>query len=83
MALIVDADAARGKNTGRSPNANAQETLISRDRAAAIARSATDGRVLNIRLKQGKRPRYRVKMLLDGKRVRNLDVDARSGAILK
>jgi len=39
--------------------------------------------VLDIRLTGGKQPQYRVKVLLDGKRVRNLSVDAQSGAILR
>lgn len=59
-----------------------QSGLISSDRAAAVARSATGGRVLNISLKRKGAPRYRVKVLLDGKRVRTIEVDARSGALL-
>lgn len=82
-AQIGDVEAARGNKAARGADAKGEQSLISRDRAAAIARSANSGRVLNIRLKRGKRPQYRVKMLLDGKRVRNVGVDARSGAILK
>lgn len=82
-ALVCDVSAARGKKADQSSAAKTQESLISRDRAAAIASSATGGRVLNIDLKRGKRPKYKVKMLLDGKRVRSVTVDARSGAILK
>lgn len=82
-ALIGDLEAARGNKAARGADAKVQQSLISRDRAAAIARSANAGRVLDIRLKRGKRPQYKVKMLLDGKRVRNVTVDARSGAILK
>ncbi len=81
--LMGNAEAARGKKAHQGANTKAQASLISRDRATAIARSATGGRVLNIRLKRGKRPKYKVKMLLDGKRVRNVSVDARSGAIIK
>lgn len=78
-----DVEAARGRKADKSSDAGGQKSLISRDRAAGIARSATGGRVLNIQLKRGKRPKYSVKMLLDKKRVKKVTVDARTGAILK
>lgn len=78
-----DLAAARGSKDGKSADAVTRESIISSNRAAALARSATGGRVLDVRLKKGKRPQYRVKMLLDGERVRNLSIDAQSGAILK
>ena len=53
---------------------------MSRDRAARIAAAATGGRVLGLGLDRGGR-RYRVKVLLDGGRVRTVVVDARTGAI--
>ena len=51
---------------------------ISADRAAAIAASATGGRVLKVE-RQGSV--YKVRVLLDGQRVRNVSVDARTGAL--
>jgi uncharacterized membrane protein YkoI len=83
MALAGGADAERGDRGARGKKASEPRTLISRDRAAAAARSATGGRVLDIRLERGKRPRYRVKVLLEGNRVRSIGVDARSGNVLK
>lgn len=79
----LTAEAGPGKKARKGPQTSEQGAVISRDRAAAIARAATGGRVLDIRLKSGKRPKYSVKMLLDGKRVRKVGVDARTGAILK
>ena len=61
---------------------NRREGLISRDRAARIARSASDGRVLRVQLHGGNRPWYRVKVLVDGQRVRAIRIDARSGRVL-
>ena len=56
---------------------------IDRDEAAAIARAATGGRVLSVVLRQaGKRPRYQVKILLAGGRIRSVSVDARTGELL-
>jgi len=56
--------------------------LIGKDAAAAIARSATGGRVLKVELeREGKHPWYRVKLLIDGARVRVVHVDARSGEL--
>ncbi len=77
------AEAGSGKKARKGSQSAGQGALISRDQAAAIARSATGGRVLNIQLGGGNRPRYSVKMLLDGKRVRKVGVDARTGAVLK
>lgn len=51
---------------------------ISRDQAAAIARSLTGGRVLSVKLKGN---RYRIKVLVNGERVRTLSIDARTGAV--
>lgn len=57
-----------------------RRAAISRDEAAAIARSKTGGRVLNVKRRGGS---YRVRILLDGKRVRTVGVNARSGAVSK
>ncbi|MDZ7748719.1 MAG: PepSY domain-containing protein [Halofilum sp. (in: g-proteobacteria)] len=58
-----------------------REQLISADQAAAAARRATGGRVLRVELHRGGRPWYRVKVLVDGERVRSVRVDARSGRV--
>lgn len=58
-----------------------RDDLISRDRAAAIARSQTGGRVLRVEMRNGDRPWYRVRVLIDGERVRTVAVDARSGRL--
>lgn len=57
-----------------------QDAAISRDRAAALARSSTGGRVLSVKRQGGS---YRVRVLLDGKRVRTVGVDAHSGTVSK
>jgi len=56
--------------------------LISRDRAADIARAATGGRVLRVELRRDGQPWYRVKVLVNGTRVRIVRIDARSGRVL-
>ncbi len=76
---------------GTSPVARAADTegvhlvqrddLISRDRAADIARTRTGGRVLRVDLRNGDRPWYRVRVLIDGEHVRTVAVDARSGRL--
>ncbi len=58
-----------------------RDDLISRDRAADIARSRTGGRVLRVDLRNGDRPWYRVRVLIDGEHVRSVAVDARSGRL--
>lgn len=55
------------------------EVTISPARAAEIAASRTGGRVLDVQLQGGKRPRYRVRVLLGGERVRTVTVDAVTG----
>ena len=76
---VPPADAARG-DRARAWRVQASDVAVSRDRAAAVARSATGGRVLSVILRNGKRPSYRVKVLVNG-RVRSVIVDARTGAI--
>lgn len=62
--------------------AQAEEAnLISADRAAEIVRSATGGRVLAVERRRNDRSWYRVKVLVDGERVRYLAVDAVTGRI--
>ena len=60
-------------------NGSESSAQISADRAAAIASKATGGRVLKVERK-GKV--YRVRVLLDGERVRNVSVDANTGRVL-
>jgi uncharacterized membrane protein YkoI len=55
---------------------------VGEDQAAAIARSATGGRVLGVRwVEQGGRPVYQVKVLLADGRVTVVNVDAGTGAV--
>lgn len=62
--------------------AQAEEAdLISADRAAEIVRSATGGRVLAVERRRNGRPWFRVKVLVDGERVRYVAVDAVTGRI--
>ena len=54
---------------------------IGPDAAASLVRERTGGRVLGVqRGGSAERPRYEVKVLLPGGRVRIVSVDARSGA---
>jgi hypothetical protein len=55
------------------------EIAISPSQAAGIAAAYTGGRVLDVQLQGGKRPRYRVRVLLGGERVRTVTVDAMTG----
>ncbi len=55
------------------------EVSISAGEAAAIAASRTGGRVLDVQLQGGRRPHYRVRILLGGERVRTVTVDAVTG----
>ena len=70
----------RGR-TWRTKEKRSAAASISSDRAAAIAREATGGRVLSVRLTGNGRPWYRVKVLTRSGRVRTVGVDARSGAL--
>ncbi len=56
---------------------------VSADEAAALVRDASGGRILDVRLDEtAEAPVYRVKVLLDGGRVRVYRVDARTGRIV-
>lgn len=61
------------------PPRPAAEIAISPGQAASIAASRTGGRVLDVQLQDGNRPRYRVRVLLGGERVRTVTVDAVTG----
>ena len=76
---VPAAEAARGERA-RAWRVQASDVAVSRDHAAAVARSATGGRVLSVSLSNGSRPFYRVKVLVNG-RVRHVRVDARTGSI--
>lgn len=55
---------------------------VSKDEAAALARQATGGRVLDIQAEErGGKKSYRVKVLLSDGRVRIVRVDAYSGNV--
>jgi uncharacterized membrane protein YkoI len=76
----VNAEAgAHRRHVAQANPGSAQAQLISADRAAAIARRATGGRVLSVNLSRGAQPVYRVKILMDSRRVRTVTVDARTG----
>lgn len=63
--------------------AQASTASISKSRAAALARSAHGGKVLNVeRVESGGRVIYRVKLLLDGGRIRIVTVDGSSGKVV-
>lgn len=80
VATTADARPAQFR-VAQAPADQSQARLISADRAAAIARQSTGGRVLSVNLTRGNRPVYRVKVLLNSKRVRTVVIDARSGSI--
>ncbi len=73
------------------PQAPAGETMlaqasptVSADQAADLVRARSGGRILDVRRENGDRgPVYRVKVLLEGGRVRIYRVDANSGRILE
>ena len=71
--------AAAPVNAGQHNRGSNFAAEISPDGAAAIARGATGGRVLKV---QRKGSVYVVRVLLDGERVRNLSIDARTGRLL-
>jgi hypothetical protein len=76
---------AASRATADGPLRLAQATLsVSADQAAALVREASGGRILDVRLENRSRgPVYRVKVLLEGGRVRVYRVDAGSGRILE
>jgi uncharacterized membrane protein YkoI len=56
---------------------------VSADQAAALVRDASGGRILDVRLDEAAEPPvYRVKVLVDGGRVRVYRVDASTGRIV-
>jgi uncharacterized membrane protein YkoI len=71
-------DKEKGKRTQGNSNAQNDAPTVSRSEAAAIAERATGGRVLSI----SESGRYwQVKVLVDGKRVRIISIDMRSGRV--
>jgi uncharacterized membrane protein YkoI len=57
---------------------------VSADQAAEAVRALSGGRILDVRLQSRSRPPvYRVKVLLDGGRVRVYRVDATTGEVLR
>ncbi|TQV68265.1 peptidase M4 [Exilibacterium tricleocarpae] len=60
-----------------------EQQAISQSRAAALVKQRFGGKVLKVQRKQsGDRLVYRVKLLQDSGRVRQVTVDARTGAII-
>ena len=68
-----------GEHKNRSSGSELSFAEISSDRAASIASKATGGRVLKV---QRKGSVYKVRVLLDNERVRNVSVDATTGRVL-
>ena len=82
LAAVLSLGAGPVYSSGHKSNGNGSESSqgqISADRAASIASSATGGRVLKVERKGNT---YRVRVLLDGERIRNVSVDARTGRLL-
>lgn len=84
LAIVAAASVAVAPVYGKDHKRNLQRTQaaqadISADRAASIARDKTGGRVLKVERKGSV---YQVRVLLDGERVRNVRVDARTGRVL-
>lgn len=60
-----------------------QTAVIDRDTAAALVRSATGGRILGIRpARINGKTVYKVKVLLQGGRIRIVRVDAQTGRLM-
>lgn len=80
-AASIDASAATGRARVRLAQA---QPAVSADQAAAAVRAVSGGRILDVRLDSRSRPPiYRVKVLLEGGRVRVYRVDAASGRVLE
>lgn len=83
LLAITIAGSAAGVPPGGDPVGAEQAADIGADRAAAIARSASGGRVLGVRRSAlGDHGVYEVKVLSADGVVRTLRIDARSGAVL-
>ena len=83
MAAVAAADAHAGK-ASRRPLLAQSPPAVSADQAAATVRAASGGRILDVRLdSRSQPPIYRVKVLLEGGRVRVYRVDASNGRILE
>lgn len=81
LALPVSAPRAAGYQPVLLAESERREAAITPDRAAEIARRATGGRVLRVDRRGNGHGRYRVKVLVDGQRVRHVVVDAQSGRV--
>lgn len=80
---ITGADA-EARAAGAALHLAQSPPAVSADEAAAVVRAASGGRILDVRLTgDSKRPIYRVKVLLDGGRVRVYHVDASNGRLLE
>lgn len=71
-----------GQRYAQAQTEQAAGARISRDQAAAAARKATGGLVLKVELDGKNKAIYRVRVLLEGERVRTVRVDARTGRVL-
>jgi uncharacterized membrane protein YkoI len=82
---VLAAAPAFGASALANPLLLAQATpSVSADEAVALVRAQSGGRILNLRLENRAGPAvYRVKVLLEGGRVRVYRVDASTGKILQ
>jgi uncharacterized membrane protein YkoI len=79
LAVLNGSEAVQGKEKKSDATAIAPPEA---DRAAAIARENTGGRVLDVRLMADESPRsYAVRLLVDPGRVRTVVVDSSSGEL--
>jgi hypothetical protein len=84
LVLAGPASAARPGASGNLPWLAQASAAVSADEAAALVRSASGGRILGVRrINTPQGPAYRVRVLLDGGRVRVYLVDAGSGEIVR
>ena len=79
---LVSAPVNAGPRYAQAQTEQAADVRISRDQAAAAARKATGGLVLKVKLEGKNKAIYRVRVLLEGERVRTVRVDARTGRVL-
>jgi uncharacterized membrane protein YkoI len=82
VVLLLGPAAASAKQPAVDVRIAQADVNIAPRQAASIARGATNGRVLSVKLSRSGNPFYRVKVLLAGGRVRTVLVDATTGQLL-
>jgi len=79
---LISASANAGPRHLQAQTEQSTGARISRDQAASAARKATGGLVLKVQLEGKNKSVYRVRVLLEGERVRTVRVDAQTGRVL-